>query len=224
MTFPGEFDERIRVDGNTAFPFAKYSFHLILLLRRHYFKMAVRRPFYGKAAGLKEVNLMIPRIKKILFATDLSSGAYHAFLYAFSLAEEYKAKITILHVIEPLPQFAVVFKDFEETVRQNRQERDVNEIKRRLQLFCEKVGTRIDAVCSDYLSGILVPMGHPVEAILNAADEEGADVIILGSHGKGFMKQTFLGSVSRAVLERSRKPVLFVPLPFQQKGADWIEI
>ncbi len=166
---------------------------------------------------------MIPRVKKILFATDLSSSAYHAFLYAFSLAEEYKAKITILHVIEPLPQFAVVFKDFEETVRHNRQERDVHEIRRRLQVFCEKVGTRIDAVCSDYLSGILVPMGDPIEEILNAADKEGADIIVLGSRGKGLMRQTLLGSVSRAVLERSRKPVLSIPLPLQE-GTDWIEI
>ncbi len=166
---------------------------------------------------------MIPRIKKILFATDLSSNAYHAFLYAFCLAQEHKAKITILHVIEPLPRFAVAFKDFQEMVKHNRQERDVNEIKRRLQAFSQKVGSQIDSVGSDFLSNILVPMGHPVEEILNVADEEGCDVIILGSHGKGFMKQTFLGSVSHAVLERSRKPVLIVPLP-SQKGTDWIEI
>ena len=70
---------------------------------------------------------------------------------------------------------------------------------------------------------VFVPMGHPVEAILNAADEEGCDVIILGSHGKGFVKQTFLGSVSRGVLERSRKPVFIIPLPFE-KGSDWIEM
>ncbi len=215
-------DQRIRSDENTAFPSVKYSLHLILLLRRRYYN-GDKDPSYWKDAELKGGKPMIPRIKKILFATDLSSSAYHAFLYAFSLAEEYKAKITILPVIEPLPQFAVVFKDFEETVRHNRQERDANEIRRRLQIFCEKVGTRIDAVCSNYLSRILVPMGDPVEEILNAADKEGTDVIILGSHGKGFMKQTFLGSVSRAVLERSRKPVLSVPLPLQ-KGTDWIEI
>ncbi len=81
----------------------------------------------------------------------------------------------------------------------------------------------MDSVCSDFLSNILVPTGHPVEEILNVADEEACDIIILGSHGKGFMKQTFLGSVSHAVLERSRKPVLIIPLPLQ-RAADWIEI
>ncbi len=166
---------------------------------------------------------MIPQLKKILFTTDLSSNAYHAFLYAFCLAQKHKAKIAILHVIEPLPNFALAFKDFEEMVKHNRQERDVNEIKRRLLVFSEKIGNQVESIRSDFLSDIFVPMGHPVEEILNVADEEECDVIILGSHGKGFMKQAFLGSVSRAVLERSRKPVFIIPLP-SQKDADWIEI
>jgi nucleotide-binding universal stress UspA family protein len=165
----------------------------------------------------------IPQIKKILFATDLGKNAYHAFLYAFYLAQEHKAKIVILHAIEPLPHFAVGFKDFEEMVKHNRQERDIKEIKKRLHVFCEKVGTQMDTLCSDFLSNILVPTGYPVEEILNTAEEEGCDVIILGSHGKGFLKQTFLGSVSRGVLERSRKPVFIIPLPYE-KGSDWIEI
>jgi nucleotide-binding universal stress UspA family protein len=168
-------------------------------------------------------RLMIPQIKKILFATDLGKNAYHAALYAFCLAQEHEAKILILHAVEPLPHLAVVFKDFEEMVKHNRQERDINEITKRLQVFCQNVGTWIDAPCSDYVSNILVPMGNPVEEILNAADVEDCDVIILGSHGRGFVKQTSLGTVSRGILERSRKPVFTIPIPFE-KGTDWIEI
>ncbi len=166
---------------------------------------------------------MIPQIKKILYATDLGKYAYHAALYAFSLAQEHKAKIVILHAIEPLPHFAVVFEDFEEMVKYNRQERDTDEIKKRLVVFCQNVGDQIGSSCPDYVSNILVPMGNPVEEILNAADIEDCDVIILGSHGKGFVKQTSLGSVSRGILERSRKPVFIIPVPFE-KGTDWIEI
>jgi nucleotide-binding universal stress UspA family protein len=39
-----------------------------------------------------------------------------------------------------------------------------------------------------------------VEEILKAVDEEGCDVIVVGAHGKGFLEQTFLGSVSSSVL------------------------
>jgi nucleotide-binding universal stress UspA family protein len=60
---------------------------------------------------------------------------------------------------------------------------------------------------------ILVQVGYPVEEILKVADEEGCDLIVLGSHGKGFLQHTFLGSVSRSVLDRSRKPVFIIPLP-----------
>ena len=43
---------------------------------------------------------MLPNIKMILYATDLSESARHAFGYAASLADRYGAKIVILHVIE----------------------------------------------------------------------------------------------------------------------------
>jgi nucleotide-binding universal stress UspA family protein len=57
-----------------------------------------------------------------------------------------------------------------------------------------------------------------VEEILKAADEEQCSLIILGTHGKGFLKQTFLGSVARSVLDRARKPVFIIPLPREETG------
>ncbi len=44
-------------------------------------------------------------IKKILYATDLSQSAYHAFAYAASLAGCYQAELSMLHVIEEIPDF-----------------------------------------------------------------------------------------------------------------------
>jgi nucleotide-binding universal stress UspA family protein len=62
---------------------------------------------------------------------------------------------------------------------------------------------------------------HPPEAILNAADKEGCDAIVLGTHGKGFLAHAFLGSVSSAVLHRTRKPVFIIPLPSERTALDW---
>ena len=39
------------------------------------------------------------------------------------------------------------------------------------------------------------------------------DAIVMGNHGKGIISQTFLGSVSKQVLRRTRKPVFIIPLP-----------
>jgi nucleotide-binding universal stress UspA family protein len=55
-----------------------------------------------------------------------------------------------------------------------------------------------------------------VDEILNTADREECDVIVLGTHGKGWLKHTFLGSVAGSVLERTRKPVFIIPLPSGQ--------
>jgi nucleotide-binding universal stress UspA family protein len=46
-------------------------------------------------------------------------------------------------------------------------------------------------------------------------------VIVLGTHGKGFLAHTFLGSVSSAVLHRTRKPVFIIPLSSEKVGIDW---
>jgi nucleotide-binding universal stress UspA family protein len=54
--------------------------------------------------GEKEEN-MIPQIKKILYATDLSKNSAYAFLYATDLARSHDARIIILHAIEPLPAY-----------------------------------------------------------------------------------------------------------------------
>jgi nucleotide-binding universal stress UspA family protein len=48
---------------------------------------------------------MIPQIKKILYATDLSKNSSYAFLYATDLARRHDARITILHAIEPIPPY-----------------------------------------------------------------------------------------------------------------------
>jgi nucleotide-binding universal stress UspA family protein len=61
-----------------------------------------------------------------------------------------------------------------------------------------------------------------VEEILKAVDEEACDVIVLGTHSKGFLQQTFLGSVSSSVLFRTRKPVFVVPLPSEEIDFDLI--
>ncbi len=46
---------------------------------------------------------MVPQIKKILYATDLTRNSAYAFQYALEMAQKYGAKIVILHVVEPIP-------------------------------------------------------------------------------------------------------------------------
>ena len=164
---------------------------------------------------------MIPQIKKILYATDLSKNSVYAYRYAMNMAEKYNAEIVILHVIEPIPpqvkHYVSIYVNearWEEKIK-TEQEMAIEQIKKRLQEFCKRE-SQDDPRCLLLVTKILVQPGHPVEEILKAAEEEACDVIILGTHGKGFLKQTFLGSVARSVLDRSRKPVFIIPLPHEE--------
>jgi nucleotide-binding universal stress UspA family protein len=164
---------------------------------------------------------MIPQIKKILYATDLSKNSSYAFLYATDLAKRHNATIIILHAVEPIPAYVNAYAGMTDTLKQEKLGDIVEDIKKHLQEFCRKAEAQIGSPCVGLVSKILVPRGHPPEEILNAADKEGCDVIVLGTHGKGFLAHTFLGSVSSAVLDRTRKPVFIIPLPSGKAGVDW---
>jgi len=164
---------------------------------------------------------MIPKIKKILYATDLSKNSSYAFMYATDVARRHDARIVMLHAIEPVPAYAAAYTGITDELKRKQQEETVDEIRKRLGQFCERAEAQIGTPCVELVSKILVPRGHPPEEILNAADKEGCDVIILGTHGKGFLAHTFLGSVSSAVLNRTQKPVFIIPLPSEKTTLDW---
>ncbi len=164
---------------------------------------------------------MIPQIKKILYATDLSRNSAYAFYYAVDLAQKKGATICILHTVEPVPAYVKNYVSSMEDIKWDRHEEIVEKINKRLNNFCQKVDAQIGSPCVELVSKVIVRVGHPVEEILSVADAEGCDLIVLGNHGKGFLKQTFLGSVSRGVLDRARKPVFIIPLPPESENIDW---
>ncbi len=164
---------------------------------------------------------MIPQINNILYATDLSQNASYAFLYAVDMAKRHNARIVILHSLERIPHlYGERVEAILKKTKDHERKTDIKKIKEGLQEFCERTETQIGSPCVELVSKILVPLGHPVEEILKAADEESCDVIVLGTHGKGFLRQTFLGSVAGSVLERSRKPVFIIPLPSEETNID----
>jgi nucleotide-binding universal stress UspA family protein len=163
---------------------------------------------------------MIPPIKKILYATDLSKNSIYAFFHAVDMARKYDAQILILNVIEPIS--AKAYGSGKDKLELDQYRTSMEVIKNRVQEFCKKVEERKGA-CLSLVSEILVRVGDPVEEVLKMAEETACDLLVLGKHSKGFLTKTFLGSVSQAVLERARKPVLLIPLPSEETTA-WDEI
>ena len=62
----------------------------------------------------------------------------------------------------------------------------------------------------------LIVEGNPADEILRLADEMGADLIAMGSHGRTGVLRLLMGSVSRKVLDQARCPVLIVRIPDEE--------
>ena len=164
---------------------------------------------------------MIPDIKRILYATDLSENARYAFGYAVSLANRHDAKITVLHVVEELSSFAqsmvadMMGEKRLADIKTGKEKEVISELKIRLEEFCDNVRHEQPS-CPFVVDNTIVVTGHPVDQIVHQAAEMDADLIVIGSHGRGGLADVTMGSTSRRVLRRCAMPVLVVRL--QENG------
>jgi nucleotide-binding universal stress UspA family protein len=161
---------------------------------------------------------MIPKIKKILYATDLSENARYAFGYAADLAQRYDTMITIVYVIENINHvMEIQIKDMMGQEKWDRLQSEkldyiTQKIKARLEDFCREMDSQIDS-CRLLIEDIRITKGNPTEVILNTAKDIHADMIVMGSYGHNILQDAFIGGTARRVVKKSETPVLVVRLP-----------
>jgi len=166
------------------------------------------------------------QIKKILYATDLSESAVHAFSYAVSLANMYGAGITILHVLAEFPGEEFIANMINTDTWQEIKNRHYSEardqligkkrdnvaLKEVLQAFSEEA--KADAKDQTFVTDeVLIKHGTPAEVIVETAQGQNYDLIVMGTHGHGVMADVLIGSTAKWVLRRSPIPVLIIRLP-----------
>lgn len=159
----------------------------------------------------------IPMVKKIIYATDL--GIYGPYLleHVSDLAERHKAKVVVVHAIEPLSPFAdavleaFVPEDEKKTLKMEGIENVLDTIRLRVMSAFEDDFIDYDGG-REWLEDVLVVAGKAPEVILQQAREQNADLIVIGSHGNGqHSNYTSIGSVASKVLQLSEVPVYLVP-------------
>lgn len=161
---------------------------------------------------------MLPKITKILYATDLSPNSRYAFGYAINSALKHDAFIIILHVLESVSAAvrAQVESYLDEDQRKKIFDGKVAEaielIDQRLKRFCEEELADVPNA-TDRVQSIEVCEGFAPDLILEKANELDCDAIVMGTHGKGIIANTFLGSTAKRVLRRAHKPIFIIPLP-----------
>ncbi|MEE4376520.1 MAG: universal stress protein [Candidatus Competibacteraceae bacterium] len=155
-------------------------------------------------------------IRNILYATDLGEHGPLIFSHAFSLAKQFNAKINIVHVVEPMSDYArslvdiYVSADVQENRRKEVQESALKEMHRRLDVFFKD---KLHADAHTVLADMRVVEGLPAQVILDEAKRVSADLIVVGSHGRTALGEMFIGSVAHKVTVKSSIPVLLVPIP-----------
>ena len=134
-------------------------------------------------------------MRRILLATDLTPASDLATDWAFALAERNGADLLVMSVIDPHE----LRKESLRTGLRWDQVRD-----RRQAAAQELVARRRPTVDVRFM----VWTGEPGESIVSAADSEAADLIVVGTRGRGTIGRLLLGSVSEHVVRNAPCPVL----------------
>ncbi len=145
---------------------------------------------------------MLP-VRTILHATDFSENSAFAFRLACALARDYGARLVILHVAAPplgLYSQGIYLPALEGTLESLHD-----------QLL------QLQPHDSSIVTEHRLEEGEPVPTILTVAKEVGADVIVLGTHGRTGFGRFLMGSVAEQVVRRAECPVLTVKHPVAAK-------
>jgi len=143
----------------------------------------------------------------MLVAIDGSESATKALDYALSLAEKCDAEVQIVSVVPPVESFMPRFSLTAPPIHYS--------------LFIDEVEKQLQTVLSDALTeakekrpSISISMrllkGRPADTIVQTAQEEGFDIIVVGSRGLSGINELVLGSVSDRVADLATCPVLIV--------------
>ena len=140
-------------------------------------------------------------MKSIVIATDGSPSSREATDFGLELAAEQGAEVTFVHVLPP-DDFVVPGRAGLSVPRAHHVEMDESEV-----ALADAANAAEGAGVSYGLERI---SGDTVDEIVAVADAKRADLIVVGTRGRGSITSALLGSVSSGVLRRAKRPVLVV--------------
>jgi nucleotide-binding universal stress UspA family protein len=142
------------------------------------------------------------QIKTILFPTDFSQGARAAMDHAVSLARDYDAKLILLYVIQDIsiaewyiPSSLSVTDLVEDMQKSAWKEMDK---------WAAEVSAKVKTVEKTVVRGV------PFVEIIRTAKEKGADLLVIGTHGRTGIDHMLFGSTAEKVVRKAPCPVLTV--------------
>jgi universal stress protein A len=142
---------------------------------------------------------MLFMYKHILFATDFLDDSDLVLNKVRQLRDFCQAKVSLVHVVEPLPGYSYAYLGIEDIEGQLIEES---------KLTLAKIATRLNVAAGDQW----IEVGPTKLKILEVANNTGVDLIMCGSHGRHGLS-LLLGSTANAILHGATCDVLTVRLP-----------
>jgi universal stress protein A len=160
----------------------------------------------AKALGENPDELsMAPFVRRILVPTDFSDGSNRALTLAMKFAKLLRAAIDLLHV-QPIPTFTPV----PAVPGAVPLPPPVPEAAQGIQESLAVLAAGVREAGLECQTGTVE--GNPGDEIVDYARKIGADLIVMGTHGRGGLRRVLLGSVAEKVLRAACCPVLVVPV------------
>ena len=143
---------------------------------------------------------MVRMFKKILCPVDFSNSSLEALDYAVNFARQNDGRIILLHVIDnPLAdQYGPSGQNFYAEVE--------HALEKSKQMLTEAARTHAGGVSCETIA----KRGNPYEEIIDLANEQQADVIVMSTHGRSGPQRLLIGSVAEKVVRTAPCPVLTV--------------
>ena len=147
---------------------------------------------------------MTLEIKRILVPLDFSANSARALDYAHGLAQQFGAALHLVHVCEvptiatpAMDAYAIAYRGWGQQLGEE----------------AEKELNRVTAALGDVKVTTEVLFGSPASAIVESAGTNGADLIVMGTHGHGAVMHVLMGNVAERVVRTAPCPVLTVREP-----------
>lgn len=143
-------------------------------------------------------------LKNIMVAVDFNDSIGELMVYAESLAQKFGAKIWVLHVADPEPDF-VGYEPGPQYIRDIKAE-EYREEHHNLQEVCKNF------ISEEIQSEALLIQGSTVETVLDEARKLNIDLLIVGTHKHSFLHNLLQESVSMELLKKAEIPMLTIPI------------
>ncbi len=159
---------------------------------------------------------MLP-VSSILWPCDGGKSSYKALETAVEIAEMFNADLYALQVVPPLPPqigtgyAPMAIKGYD--IPMDQQELLKTTENELFRVVSKKVPREIKVACE-------VKIGVPAEVIVEFAQENDIDLIVMATHGRTGLSRLIIGSVTEKTIQHSTKPLLIIPIGEVSKTAN----